>query len=677
LKPTSRAAWTIFLALCSVSVLSKSAVAAGAPSFLLTGALVATAAGALAATLLRRGDSWLDGWRCAIVFFALWHFPNVYPALGGDGPEYYALARSLLLDADLDLANDFEGLNYRAVRSETGDPTSRVQIGVGLFWLPFLVLAHLGAVLAGAMGASVAADGFSAVYQSAVTSATFLYGLAALFLIEGALRRYYRPAVAFLTVLGIWLATPLEFYLVANPFMSHGVSVFVTTVFVLAWLRARSSLDPGWWMLMGVAGGFMSVVRAQDSVLLALPLVDLAVSRKSWIPRLALYAAPIALFGLSQIVAWYAHLGTGFARSIVEMNLVSGTEPHIVEVLFSPRHGLFTWTPLYLAAPIGWVLWSRRDLRLAGLLIAGFALAVYVNSLFEDWWGSDSFGQRRLLGMTALFALGVGETVDFLRRHPLFLVGALVAALTIWNRHFAYIYNSELVARKDSPVNLEELTAAQVDVAYRTLLRWDGKIPSGLWVLLYDNLKGIWLDDGPRSRGYRIDLGAESPEVSSWVGEGWFPPERESQTAFRRSRGRRSFLRVPIRSPLDSHVVVRLRPEFTEEPVTIKLRVNGNPSGAAELSPGWKEYVFSVPAGSLQAGFNGFLLSYSTTPRLANPDFHGKNAVVAVDWIELRRIPGVSGETGCTLDCGPSTYAGLAAVERGGPVVRIWRLQPR
>src|SRR5207244_11413737 len=49
--------------------------------------------------------------------------------------------------------------------------------------------------------------------------------------------------------------------------------------------------------------------------------------------------------------------------------------------------------------------------RLAVLLAAGFAGSVLVNASMQDWWGAEAFGQRRLLGLTPLFALGLGEVL--------------------------------------------------------------------------------------------------------------------------------------------------------------------------------------------------------------------------------------------------------------------------
>ena len=78
-------------------------------------------------------------------------------------------------------------------------------------------------------------------------------------------------------MLAIWLATPLHFYMTANPAMAHGASVFTSSAFVVAWLRVRDreAASGRAWAMVGLLGGLMTVVRLQDAVLLALPVADL------------------------------------------------------------------------------------------------------------------------------------------------------------------------------------------------------------------------------------------------------------------------------------------------------------------------------------------------------------------------------------------------------------------
>ncbi len=624
------------MAACAAAWLLTVLRGAGAPALWGTGAvLAAIALGIVAVLASPAGRVWLDGPRLALAAAALLSLGSVYQAVGGDGYEYYALLRSPVLDGDLDFVNDFAGLGAKPVLSPRGEITSRVAMGVSLFWAPHFLLAHLLA-LAG-LGP---ADGFGPLYQAAVTAASYVYGFAALLVIEGLLRRRTSRAVALLVVLAIWLATPLHFYMTANPSMSHGVSVFAATAMVWRWLRVRGAEDPRQWALVGVAGGLAALVRPLDAVLLVIPVLDLVLRRgKRVLPPLAGLLIPPALLGLLQLALWFAMYGPGFTSVVREQNLVGGIEPHVLDFLFAARHGMLTWTPVYALALAGWVVWAGRERRFPLLFAAAFALAVLVNSTTSDWWGSDSFGQRRMLALTPLFAFGLAELVDWFRRRPLVPVAAGLALLALWNLQFEYVYNSGLVAGKSQAVDLDRLASAQIDVAHRRLVRWHGRIPEAVWVLAHDNLNGVWIDEGARSLRGVIDLGREPEDLPLVVGHGWYEPEQEGAIDLRRSKGWRSWLRVPVRTAAAARMTVRARRGVPELPVRMRVEVNGVAAGESDLPPEWTDLEFAVPEAAVRRGLNDVALLFSVTPRRDVPGYHGKDAAAAVDLVRWERQP--------------------------------------
>ena len=602
-------------------------------------ALAAIVAGIVSVAAGPAGRRWLDGPRLVLAALGLLALGTVYRSVGGDGYEYYSLLRSPVLDGDLDFANDFAGLGSRPVHSSRGEITSRVAMGVSLFWAPHFLIAHLLALLG-----LDRPDGFGPLYQAAVTVASYLYGFAALVAMEAMLRRHVSRGVALVVTLAIWLATPLHFYMVANPSMSHGVSVFAATAMVWLWRRARQGDDPRRWALAGLAGGLAALVRPQDAVLLAIPVVDLLIRRPPRLRALAAVLAPPAALGLAQVALWYAMYGAGFASVVRETNLVAGVEPHVLDFLFAARHGMFTWTPVYALAVAGWLVGflrpassAMRDRRAYALFAAAFALAVLVNSTTSDWWGSDSFGQRRMLGLSALFALGLAEIVAWCRRRPLVPVAAALAVLALWNLQFEYVYNSGLVAGKSQAVDLDRLMAAQIRVAHRRLVNWHGRVPAAAWVLVHDNLNGVWLDEGTRSLRGVVDLGREPEDLPIVVGHGWYEPEEDGGVSFRKSKGWRSWLRVPVRTAAPFRVTVRARKGVAELPVRMRIEVNGHAAGEADLGPQWTDHTFAVPESAVVRGLNDVALIFSATPRRDIPGYHGKDAAADVDLVRWER----------------------------------------
>lgn len=603
-----------------------------------TAALAVTAVAAVALALRPGERGWIDRWRLVLVLAGLWFLPSVYGRIGGDGNQYYILLRSPVLDLDFDFDNDFAGLGAARVMSVQGESTSRMPIGAALTWLPPFLLVHLVALVTSALGAPWRADGFGPLYQATITTSTYAYVFASLVGLEAFLRRRHGAAIALLATLGIFLATPLLYYATANPSMSHGVQAAAGTAFVLAWLWAREGEGRRRWLVAGALGGLVCVIRPQDAVLLVLPLLDLIRrGKRAWPVGPAFLAGP-ALLGLLQLAVWLRLYGFAFADVISGQSYVGHTASYPIDLMFSARHGLFTWTPLYLAAVLGWVVWARRDAWTAALVATTFALAVFVNGAMQDWWGSESFGQRRLLGLTPLFALGLGETLALLRRRPLVLPAVALAALAAWNLQFAYIFNSEMLGTRTQAVSLDRLAATQVEVLYRTIARHERSLPPRLFLLLYDNLKGVWLDEGPRSLGGVVDLGATEPEeLGAVVGHNWYRPDVEGEVGLRRSRGRKSWLRLPIRTPADFDATLRARSEIPGQPVRVTIEVNGTVVATPELGPEWSDVRFLLPASVLRSGFNEMSLAYSTTPRERDPAHEGRDAAMAADVLKLER----------------------------------------
>ena len=230
-----------------------------------------------------------SGRRGLVLLFVL-TLPLVTPKIrGADEIEYFSYLRSLVFDRDLEFGNEYErfyaadpqGLaGFKAtflerLETDTGRHINFAPLGSALLWSPFYLLAHAGVLAARALGAHVAADGFSFPYVAAVCYASVFYGLAGLLLVHDTLRGrgcVPEPA-ATLAVAGLWLATPLLYYMTLAPAFSHAPAVFA--VALLLWLSLRAAARPdasGWeWAAVGASGGLAALVREQDGLFLIVP----------------------------------------------------------------------------------------------------------------------------------------------------------------------------------------------------------------------------------------------------------------------------------------------------------------------------------------------------------------------------------------------------------------------
>ena len=389
-----------------------------------------------------------------------------------DEMQYVAFLRSLWFDRDVSFDNEYRqfyasgttrdpafAATFIEPATATGLRRNFGTIGSAILWAPFYAAADAGVRLARTAGWSVAADGYSAPYISAVCIGSAVYGLLALLLAWSAARRVLEaaglPAGAHtaLAAAAAGLGSPLLFYMYIAPGFAHAASAFAVAAFVLAWLVVRDRWSLSGMVVLGALAGLMAMVREQDAFVVIGPAIDLAwaVVRNGRVravgPALAGTAAAVLVY-LPQAAAYLAINGRLGPDPLVSRKM-TWTSPHAAGVLFSPEHGLFFWTPLALLAVAGLVLLVARpggvrgpaagaqspreaSLRIGVGLLAIVLLQVYVAGSVESWTVAGAFGQRRFVAMTAPFVIGLSVLGAHLAGSRARAAAAAVAALCVW-----------------------------------------------------------------------------------------------------------------------------------------------------------------------------------------------------------------------------------------------------
>src|SRR5262249_62157267 len=86
--------------------------------------------------------------------------------------------------------------------------------------------------------------------------------------------------------------------------------------------------------------------------------------------------------------------------------------PAFLRVLFSSNHGLLSWTPIVAFALVGLLLLSIRLPRV-GVPFLAAVLAFYLFiSVFPNWAGISSYGNRFFISVTPLFILGLAYLLE-------------------------------------------------------------------------------------------------------------------------------------------------------------------------------------------------------------------------------------------------------------------------
>jgi hypothetical protein len=369
-----------------------------------------------------------------------------------DGRYYYAYLPSVVVDGDVDIANqvlEHWGPDFRAEllenRTETGSVRNKYPIGLALTLLPGFLIGHVIALFS---GGSIPADGYTWPYQLACLAIIELLVWRTLVQVDRLMTdRLHIPANAtFAGLVLLALGTPYAYYACREPFMVHAVSAFWCTE--VAVIAAAGHRGPEWlWPRLAFCGAMAVVCRPTNLHLAPLAIYGVFQAVQAAGLRRTLILSPLAgtaivPIGL-QLLIWRLHSGSWIYYGYVGEGF-NWAHPALWETLFSSRHGLFFWSPVLLLA-LGTLVVRARD-HLIQCWLVGSVLLWYVNSAWHDWWFGDAFGARAFLELFGLFGIGLGLAFDTLRDKPR-SSGTLAALVVVFNTLLMVLYITHRIPR--------------------------------------------------------------------------------------------------------------------------------------------------------------------------------------------------------------------------------------
>lgn len=440
--------------------------------------------------------------RLLLVLFLL-SLPLLNPWVRGDGVGYYAYARAPLIEHSLDFTHDYQSANesFRegrlddsgqpkaAFRTVTGHLDNHFTVGPALLWSPFLLVAHGGVLLAREFGSSVRADGFSAPYRYAMSFGTAVYGFLALLVSFRLARKYVDPLWAFVATLAIWWASSLPVYMYFNPSWSHVHSAFTGALFLWYWERTRNERTLPQWLVLGLITGFMLNVYYPNLMLVGVVLVEALwqyleyfqgktetgrTGILSLLSRQLLFGAVVCVCLLPTFISRWIVYGGPFQTGYLSIRDFLWGSPVFLKVLFSSNHGLLSWTPVLIFSLFGLLLFARRSPLLGvPFLFAVVAFYLFI-SIYPDWAGISSFGNRFFISLTALFIFGLAACLESMAsrfshpRNALLVSAFVLGCFTLWNLGMIYQWGTHLIPAR-GPISFSEAASNQFQVVPRQI----------------------------------------------------------------------------------------------------------------------------------------------------------------------------------------------------------------
>lgn len=565
--------------------------------------------------------------------------------LASDGSNYFSYLRSAFFDRDLDFHNEFAHFNqsfwmtYKPKTTVTGHLTNVFSVGPAVLWSPFYLTAHLAVLTANYFGAHWQADGFSAPYILAINLGSLFYGFAGMCLVYRMCKKYYGHALSLAATATVWLATFMLYYTLWEPYMSHATSFFAVTLFIYYWDATRYTGQtaavrlPRQWAALGLAAGLMMLVRWQNGLIMILPAMESLVlyycliRKNSWPAAVSLLAGNILFLLLAlaaffpQMAAWKIIYGS-FLTIPQGTSFLRWNSPFMSELLFSSRHGLYSWSPVVYISTIGWPALFKRDRFLGVCGLTVFLLMTYVNSVVSDWWAGWGFGMRRYDGLVILFALGLAAFLNTFRRWSWKSAG--IAALCVFVSFTAYNLwlMDKYLDRKlhpGGPVAFNRLLGLS-DTGLYKYTGYPFSFPANFLFSLkygvsparYDTVAGAYIDD-PYFYGDTIwltenrnspptataQIGAGSVQA---LGDGWSEPLDYLGTRGRSIAGD-ARVYAPVRTVADFALELRCaNPQSL--PADLTLLLNGRQLATFKPQAGWQSFKFKLAKDDLKPGIN-------------------------------------------------------------------------
>ena len=441
-----------------------------------------------------------------LLLLFVFSLPFLNPWVRGDGVGYYAFARAPLIQHNLDFTEDYRHANesFRGPRlDENGQPKpefltptghldNHFTVGPAILWMPFLFLAHVGVLIARALGSSVAADGFSTPYRITMAFATAFYAFLGLLLAFRLARQYVEERWALLATLSIWWASSLPVYMYFNPSWSHAHSAFAVALFLWYWHETLSSRSLPQWLVLALITGLMLDVYYPNAMVLAVLAIEAfrryylafrpdpsappgsALRVPQLLLRHFLFGAVVLICLLPTLITRYLIYGNLFETGYTPLRDWLWFSPAFLDVLFSSNHGLLAWTPILIFAITGLFIFWRRQRRVGTPFLAAFLAFYLLIACYPDWAGISSYGNRFFVSLTPLFILGLAVFLDRLaqlfrsRSVALAATSAALALFVFWNAGLMFQWGSHLIPARGT-VSFSEIIHNQFFVVPRQL----------------------------------------------------------------------------------------------------------------------------------------------------------------------------------------------------------------
>ena len=346
---------------------------------------------------------------CAFSILYLQRKNGLSNVISSDGSGYYAYLPALFIyhekhfekTAEVERnVRKLELQQHYLIFDKQGNKYNKCFPGIAALQTPFFLLSCL---LSWIFGQPV--DGYSDIFIVGFYLGSLFYTLAGIFFFNQVLKRLFPESTASIQWLVplFYLATPLLYYSIHTPSISHGYSFFLFALFAWLILKLQTQFSFKWMVFLGLTLGAIALIRPTNIlVVLIVPfLLGSWEETKLFFTKLFQFKGKWLLFGALAFLSFISILF--FSWKLQTGNWIIGAyngegfnfgKAMIFQSLFSFRIGLFLHAPIFILTVLGLIVLFFRNRFKAFWFTVYFAVNVYIIASWWCWDYESSFGAR-------------------------------------------------------------------------------------------------------------------------------------------------------------------------------------------------------------------------------------------------------------------------------------------
>jgi len=263
--------------------------------------------------------------------------------------------------------------------------------------------------------------GFGKVQHSMIMLSGVFYLILGLYFLKRFLSSIFNSGIASLTILFIFGTTTLFYYGIHKGSYAH---IYLFFLFSFSLYRANQVIEKRTiknYLLLILPLTLSIIIRPTSILVLPLLMFIRCINKADFMQRILLLKTDIkkiliavgisSVLFIPQMIYWYYVSGSFISYSYGSEGFSNLASPKIAEILFSPKNGLFLYSPVIFFIFIYMIINSGKN-KYNLLLLSVFVISVYLFASWETWTFGCSYGSRSFTEYSAFYTVALAAWIN-------------------------------------------------------------------------------------------------------------------------------------------------------------------------------------------------------------------------------------------------------------------------